>query len=328
VLLAPLAEAALRAAPKKVSPDNVAVNLAAAKAKRFESAKAQFQKATAAAKALTKLKAQELKDGCGGLKSFPNAKPKNYADARKMKYDKEKKKKVPVEFAAGDVIEFKCVDGYSTDGSKDGDKVFDVECQENGFYKPKGVCVPASKCGPLPKIENAQPTGEMDSVKGAQFECLQGYSTDGEKVVLGGEGKNRFFNLKCIEFSGKYEKFEGECKPFGFVPAKEMIRMYNQVFEALFVVTCKGTLKKRFGKSDKPDFAVCEHAPDDAKGDCEGLVDDVKADWKDQTKAREDFEKDSEVEWYEPDPEKPNFEKEANKFCSGLWKILAMPQKD
>merc|ERR1740117_1951845 len=104
-------------------------------------------------------------------------------------------------------------------------------------------------------------------------------------------GKNRFFDLKCIEFSGDYAKFEGECKPYGFVPAKEMIRMYNQVFEALFTVSCKGTLRKRFGNADKPNLdTVCSHF-EDSKDDCKSLVADVDKEWEAETKEREEFEK-------------------------------------
>merc|ERR1712139_574620 len=116
-------------------------------------------------------------------------------------------------------------------------------------------------------------------------------------------GKNRFFDLKCNEFSGKYEKFEGECKPFAFVPAKEMIAMYNQVFEALFVVSCKNTLKKRFANADKPDLGtVCTNF-EDSKADCTSLVGDVEKDWESETKEREEFEKSSKKEWFVDDPE-------------------------
>merc|ERR1740129_2649572 len=65
---------------------------------------------------------------CGDLPTPPHAKPKNYADSKKTKYDTEAKKTVDLAFAAGAMIPFKCVPGYTTDGTKDGKDTFDVEC--------------------------------------------------------------------------------------------------------------------------------------------------------------------------------------------------------
>merc|ERR1719161_2133969 len=105
----------------------------------------------------------------------------------------------------------------------------------------------ASKCGAVPKIANA--TATPRKVKGAVvFACNPGYSLDGEKVVPGGEEHNSHFTLKCVEFNNEYEPFKGECKPFAFVASAESNRIYNKVFEALFIVTCKGKLATAFGK--------------------------------------------------------------------------------
>merc|ERR1719329_886153 len=180
-------------------------------------------------------------DGCGALTSFPNAKPKDYRNARKTKYDTDAKKQVDVTFAAGDTIEFECEKGFTVDGASDGDTIFDVECNDKGYYEPAGTCIKASKCGSLPQIPHAAPTGKV--IKGSvEFACMKGYSTDGEKVVEGID-LNSHFKLKCIEFKGEYETFRGECSSYAFIPAHEITAEYTKVFEALFEASCKDTLK-------------------------------------------------------------------------------------
>jgi len=274
----------------------------------------------------------DKKDLCGDLPTFPHAKPKDYADSKKTKYDTEAKQTVAVTFAAGDKIPFKCVPGYTTDGTKDGKDTFDVECGDLGYYKTKGVCVKASKCGELPTIPHAMPTGETKGSK-VLFQCSSGYSLDGEKVVKGGELKNSVFEIECVAFSGKYEEFKGECKPYAFVAATETVRMYNQVFEALFTVTCSGTLKKAFGKDGKPPAglsAACGKIKDSSlKGKCSSLVTKIKSDFEAKEKARKAHDKDSKKEWFdEKDPDRPNISKEAKAFCSDLWKLVEMPDKE
>jgi len=271
---------------------------------------------------------------CGDLPSPPHAKPKNYKDSKKTKYDTEKKKTVDVTFAAGAKIPFKCVPGYTTDGTKDGEDTFDVECGELGYYKTKGVCVKASKCGSLPTFPHAMPTGETKGDK-VLFQCAPGYSLDGEEVVKGGELKNSVFEVECVAFKGKYEEFKGECKPYAFVASTETVRVYNQVFEALFTVTCSGTLKKAFGKDGKPPSgisAACDKIKDSAmKGKCSGLVTKIKGDFETQKKARETHDKKAKKdgkEWFDKkDPDRPNISKEAKAFCSDLWKLVEMPDK-
>jgi len=273
----------------------------------------------------------EKKELCGDLPKLPHAKPKNYADSKKTKYDTEAKKTVAVTFAAGTKIEFKCVPGFTTDGTKDGKDTFDVECGELGYYKTKGVCVKASKCGKLPTVPHAMPTGETKGSK-VQFQCTSGYSLDGEQVVKGGEMKNSVFEIECVAFSGKYEEFKGECKPYAFVAATETVRVYNQVFEALFTVTCSVTLKKAFGKDGKPPAgidAACGKIKDGAlKGECSSLVTKIKSDFETKKKAREAHDKDSKKEWFDKkDPDRPSIGKEAKAFCSKLWKLVEMPDK-
>lgn len=263
---------------------------------------------------------------CPALGSYPNAKTKNYGDSRATKY--EDGEHVPVEFKPGDVIPFECNPGFTLDGSKDADTVFDVECSEQGYFKAGGVCLEASKCGAAPQIPNALPTGrklEGPKKMDLEFACAAGYSLDGENVVPGGLGENSHFVLKCVEFSGDYDKFEGECKPFNHMPAKEAGRVYNRVFKALFTVSCKGTLKKQFGDGEPPGVeTACAKITDSAlAAECDGLVTKIKADFDTQKAAREAFDADNKVEWFEEkDPERPGIVDKATEFCSNLWGLL------
>lgn len=270
--------------------------------------------------------------GCGSLESFPHARPKDYADARDTKYDSETKETVPVTFAAGDVIPFECVRGYTIDGAKDGAVEFDVTCDEHGYYKPSGVCLKASKCGKLPHIPHATPTGKTDGNK-VEFACSSGYSLDGEKVLEGGFGKNRFFELKCVEFTGSYDEFTGECKPYAFVPSTETIRIYNQVTEALFIVSCKNRLRNSFGASETGQAPsglekVCGKFSDaGVKGECNGLISGIKSDFESQWKKRQ--EQSEGKDWEELEKEDlPGIGEEAQAFCVELWGLLQMPTED
>jgi hypothetical protein len=267
---------------------------------------------------------RELEEGCGGAPTYENSRPKDFADARKTKYDEKEGKTVPVTFQSGDTIVFECLPGFSIDGSKDGEKEYDVECSEHGYYKPQGVCLKASKCGPVPEISKAMPTGKFKNNR-AEFACQQGYSTDGKKVV-GAFGANRFFELECIEFSGKYEEFTGECKPYAFVPASETIRLYNKVSEALFTVSCIGTLKVAFGKGEAPkglgDVCGVFAEPDPS---CAGLVTTITGAFEKQTAAREEYDSKTELEWYEEKTDRPGITDDAKTFCTELWKLLELP---
>jgi len=276
------------------------------------------------ADATGKAKKEDEPISCGAVPSYKNAKPKDYKDARPTKYDSETKKTVKVTFKAGDSIPFKCDKGYTTDGSKDGDDVFDVDCKDSGFYEPSKVCVKASACGQMPEIKFAAPTGKTDS-KGVQFKCNHGYSLDGEKVVAGGMGKNSIFIVECDAFAGEFKEFEGKCQPYGFVPAGQIVKAYNMVFEALFCASCQSTLRKKFGGNQKPPEGldkVCAKI-DDAS--CSGLVSDIKADFEKQEKALKDHQKESDKDWMETDDEAPGIKDEAKKFCKGVWKAISMP---
>jgi len=265
---------------------------------------------------------------CGKVPTYENSRPADYADARPTKYDPDTKKTVDVVFAAGDTIEFECEPGFSTDGSRDGPKTYMVECTDNGYYKTKGVCLKASKCGALPNITNAMPTGKKGVAPNSlEYACAVGYSLDGEKVIAGGMGKNRFFTIQCLDH-GVYSKFEGECQAYAFKPTGEVINMYNQVFEALFTVSCKGSLMKAFGKGeDAPVDSACAKFEDaDNKGSCASLVSSIKSDWEAKKSAREEWDKEKDKDWYDAkSPDRPNINDEAMTFCKELWKLLEMP---
>jgi|EP00927_Polykrikos_kofoidii_P003179 hypothetical protein len=265
---------------------------------------------------------------CGSLGQYPNARPTDYADEKGTYYNSTAKKTMQKVYAAGDTIEFTCSPGFTTDASKDGNTTFDVLCGDLGYFKPQGVCLEASKCGAVPNISNAVPTGK-ETGDDVEMSCVDGYSLDGKEVVAGGFGKNRLFTLKCVEFSGEYEKFTGECKPFSFVPAQESARIYNKVFEALFVVSCKNTLRKAFGAGDGPGVdKTCSKFEDSTlKGQCEGLVSKIKSDFTAQQAAREAHDEAANKDWHEEkDADRPGIHDEANEFCTELWKLLEYTQ--
>mmetsp|Transcript_36692 Transcript_36692/g.76990 ORF Transcript_36692/g.76990 Transcript_36692/m.76990 type:complete len:325 (-) Transcript_36692:104-1078(-) len=264
---------------------------------------------------------------CGPLPAYDHARPKNYEDAQKERYDPDTKQTVQVTFSAGDSVEFECVAGYSTDGSKEGSRSFAVACSDLGYYKPSGVCLEASKCGAIPTIPHAIPTGK-EKMGRVEFACASGFSLDGEEVVAGGLGKNQLFELSCIDFSGEYEKFEGECKPYAFVPHTEGVRIYNQVFEALFIVSCKGTLRRTFSAGEGPPAgltAACGKLGDASlQAQCAGLVTQVQADYAAQQQARQQHDEAAGKEWHEArDPDRPGIGDVAQEFCSQLWGLLA-----
>jgi hypothetical protein len=264
-------------------------------------------------------------DTCGALTPFENSVPKKPEDSLKDKYDKKAKKRVPVVFNKGDKIPMKCKAGYTVDGSKDGKAEYDVECTDTGFFKPDGVCMKASKCGSVPEIKHAVATPAVIPGK-VQFQCNPGYSLDGEKVVAGGMGKNQLFTLKCVEFSGEYEKFKGECKPYAFVASKESTQIYNDVFEVLFIVTCKGHLTDAFGKEKPPpvDSACSKVKAPGAKGDCASLVADIKKDFEAKKKEVEKSKKGK--EWWDTEG-KPSIGDDAMDFCTKLWKLVEKPNE-
>lgn len=261
---------------------------------------------------------------CGAAPAYKHAAPKNYADSRPTFYNKTSKKTEDVTFKPDDSIEYRCKDGFTTDGSKAGPTEFTVMCTEHGYYKPGGVCLAASACGPLPNISHAAPTGKTTKAGAAELACSRGYSLDGKEVLEGGLGKNRFFRLQCVEHSGTYENFEGECKPYAFVPEGEVVRIYHEVFGALFVVSCEGSLKTAFARKELPGTLseTCGTFEESATT-CDGLVTEIKAKFADELVNREAAKK--KLDDLEEGVDLPNIDEEARAFCTGLWDLLKLP---
>lgn len=260
-------------------------------------------------------------DSCGKAPTYDNATPKNYEDAMKTKFNTETKKREEVTFKTSDEIEFKCNAGFTIDGSKDGETTFKAVCSEQGYFKPDGTCIKASKCGSVPEISHATATAKK--IEGAvQFACNPGYSLDGNKVVAGGMGKNQLFTLKCQDFNNEYEKFEGECKAYAFVPSKETTRIYTKVFEALFTVTCKGKLVEAFGKGKAPPVDSACGKLQAGSGECAGLVSEIKSAFDAAKEKMKTYKE--EKEWYDSE-DKPGVADDAQKFCEGLYKLVEKP---
>jgi len=143
--------------------------------------------------------------------------------------------------------------------------------------------------------------------------------------------------VKCVEFSGEYEEFKGECKPASFIAGDQIINMYNKVFNALFVVDCKGTMKNAFGQMKGPPSTLddaCGKFEDAALGgECSGLVSTMKTDFETKEKELEEHLKKNEEEgkvfnMSHPDKDRPSIETEADTFCTSVWELLELPQKD
>jgi hypothetical protein len=273
---------------------------------------------------------------CGPAPKYEHALPKNAADAKETKYVSGEGH-VEVTFSAGDQVEYKCNHGFSVDGSLDGERTFTANCSELGYFKPGGVCLKSSKCGKVPNISHAMPTGKTKTDGSVEFVCAHGYSLDGKKAVPGGMGENTLFFLNCIDFSGKYKEFEGECKPAAFLSASKIINMYNGVFNALFVVDCKAKLKNAFGKMQGPPATLdsaCGKFEDGAlSSECSGLVATMKSEFSTKEQELEDHlkkvaEENKVFNISHPDKDRPSIDGEAGEFCAALWGLLELPQKD
>merc|ERR1719146_408548 len=188
----------------------------------------------------------EDRETCGELPKYPASKPKNFGDTGGGMAGE------PKAFVADDEVMYVCERGTTTDGSKDGPTEFKSVCGENGYFVPdRHGCVAQSDCGSMPCIRKAHPTGKLKGSKKnpiVEMVCDAGYSLDGEKVIPGGNMDNAKLYLECLDI-GKWEapvdvlgKKGKACEPFAFVPASGMIKMYNKVFEVLFIASCNKEL--------------------------------------------------------------------------------------
>jgi len=255
----------------------------------------------------------EDRETCGELPTYPSSKPVN-AGTNLME---------PLAFVSEDEVTYECDRDTTTNGAKDGPTEFKAVCGENGYFKPeRHGCVAKSECGPMPCIRKAHPTGEMKGTKKnpiVEMVCDAGYSLDGEKVIPGGKMENAKLYLECLDI-GKWEapvdylgKKGKACEPFAFVPASGMIKMYNKVFEVLFIASCNTELTKWAEMEEKmppklEDGTVCgENVADDKEGDCKSLVDDLKTLFEDAKGAgNEGFD--------------------AKGFCKDMWDLLKMDE--
>lgn len=105
--------------------------------------------------------------------------------------------------------EYECFEGYSTDGTIDGDIGFSVTCEPNGRKSEPKECKPV-ECGVPEKIEHGK-VGDEKKVypEKVQYTCDEGYSTDGTTNV-----KKRSFEVSCTSegvFSEGMECVPVEC---------------------------------------------------------------------------------------------------------------------
>eukprot|EP00746_Dinoflagellata_sp_MGD_P163222 gnl/MRDRNA2_/MRDRNA2_91146_c0_seq1.p1 gnl/MRDRNA2_/MRDRNA2_91146_c0~~gnl/MRDRNA2_/MRDRNA2_91146_c0_seq1.p1 ORF type:complete len:441 (-),score=140.10 gnl/MRDRNA2_/MRDRNA2_91146_c0_seq1:32-1354(-) len=255
----------------------------------------------------------EDRETCGELPKYPASKP---TDAGTNLAE-------PRAFVAEDEVTYECDRDTTIDGSKDGPTEFKAVCGENGYFKPeRHGCVEKSECGAIPCLRKAHPTGKTKGSKKnpiVEMVCDAGYSLDGEKVIPGGNMNNAKLYLECLDI-GKWEapvdylgKKGKACEPFAFVPASSMIKMYNKVFEVLFIASCNTELTKWAEMEEKmppklEDGTVCgENVADDKEGDCKSLVDDLKTLFEDAKGAdNEGFD--------------------AKGFCGDMWDLLKMDE--
>jgi len=104
---------------------------------------------------------------------------------------------------------YKCPEGYTIKGKKDGKTEFSVKCKKNGKLTDPKVCEPV-KCGDAPKIKKATAgiSGDMSYGMTLDYMCDAGYTRDGTV-----DGKSTF-SVECGkdgEFSGVPK--ETPCKP-------------------------------------------------------------------------------------------------------------------
>jgi len=127
-----------------------------------------------------------------------------------------------------------------------------------------------------------------------------------------------------VEFNNQYETFKGKCKPYAFVASEESTRIYGEVFEALFIVTCKGKLATAFGKGKAaPVDATCAKLQNDgSEGPCKALVADIKKDFAAKKIALKKHSEDK--EWFDTKG-KPSINKDAMSFCTDLYKLVEKP---
>eukprot|EP00933_Yihiella_yeosuensis_P051022 TRINITY_DN4884_c0_g3_i4.p1 TRINITY_DN4884_c0_g3~~TRINITY_DN4884_c0_g3_i4.p1 ORF type:complete len:299 (-),score=93.04 TRINITY_DN4884_c0_g3_i4:166-1062(-) len=248
---------------------------------------------------------------CGKMIVLENAETKLYADSQKTTAN------------PGDKVAFKCNVGFTIDGTAEAKDEFEVVCGSAGFYEPKGACLKAPKCGKVPAILHAKPTGKIVVRKdNIQYACSKGYSLDGKQV--GAAQSNNHFEVVCNTVTEEYEKVTQECKAYAYMPAAEAYKAYMILFETLFKNDCAGKIKTAFSKQKEHDTwgDICKKAAPQGgtvADDCKGLVDQLKTDFGEKLAARKAY-----YDEYggEGEGNPPNLNDEAKKFCKDLWGVI------
>jgi len=94
-------------------------------------------------------------------------------------------------------IDFDCLKGHSIDGTSGGDKGFSVTCKRTGEFSEPQACRPVS-CGEPRDIPNSfRPSDKVVYQDSVEYECLNGFTADGQK-----DGKTGFV-VTCQE-NGKF----------------------------------------------------------------------------------------------------------------------------
>eukprot|EP00746_Dinoflagellata_sp_MGD_P162459 gnl/MRDRNA2_/MRDRNA2_90034_c0_seq1.p1 gnl/MRDRNA2_/MRDRNA2_90034_c0~~gnl/MRDRNA2_/MRDRNA2_90034_c0_seq1.p1 ORF type:complete len:2893 (+),score=610.94 gnl/MRDRNA2_/MRDRNA2_90034_c0_seq1:209-8680(+) len=95
-------------------------------------------------------------------------------------------------YFAEDPIEYKCEEGYTLDGSAEGDTTFEITCQADKSFSESPECKPVV-CGEAPEVENAKYDKDTlwEYPKEIPYSCETGYTVDGK--ASGDDG----FKGKC-----------------------------------------------------------------------------------------------------------------------------------
>jgi hypothetical protein len=93
------------------------------------------------------------------------------------------------------VVEYECLEGYTTDGLAGGPKKFEINCQGSGRYTQPLQCLPV-KCGPAPQYDHTKllsDVGKHDLVypQDLEYGCKTGYTLN---QMCGGQSK---YTLTC-----------------------------------------------------------------------------------------------------------------------------------
>lgn len=103
-------------------------------------------------------------------------------------------------------VKYECLEGYSIDGTPEGDKHFKVGCQANGKYGQALSCQKVI-CGEPDQVANAQrPSGKLKFGDSVKYQCFNGYTIDGHRDSA------TTFSQEC-QANGKLEPGLETCNP-------------------------------------------------------------------------------------------------------------------